>query len=60
MHFDIFPGPQVFITSLPQANHLSSDSINHWVLHSLLIMILALELFFSGSQALCLVLYMLE
>ena len=25
---------------------------NHWVLHSLLIMILALELFFSDSQAL--------
>jgi len=27
-------------------------SINHWVLHSLLIMILALELFFSDPQAL--------
>ena len=27
-------------------------SINHWVLHSLLIVILALELFFSDSQAL--------
>ena len=31
---------------------LSSFFINHWVLHSLLIVILALELFFSDSQAL--------
>ena len=28
------------------------NGINHWVLHSLLIVILALELFFSDSQAL--------
>ena len=28
------------------------QSINHWVLHSLLIMILALEPFFSDSQVL--------
>jgi len=28
------------------------NSINHWVLHSLLIVIIELELFFSDSQAL--------
>ena len=27
------------------------NGINHWVLYSLLIVVIALELFFSGSQA---------
>ena len=35
-----------------QKKNKKEHSINHWVLHLLLIVILALELFFSDSQAL--------
>jgi len=35
-----------------QKKKKKKHSINHWVLHLLLIVILALELFFSDSQAL--------